>query len=88
MSFSVDTSKNFADKKNHTIMIIQAKNSQYSVTKLFTLPFKDISQILYTNTPISNIRGINQRYHNHIAWKYAINIPIDIIERNSTTFLI
>ena len=46
MEFVVDTSKNFADKKNHTITIIQAKNNQYSVTKLFTLPFNDISQTL------------------------------------------
>ena len=46
IEFVVDTSKILADKKNHIMIIIQAKNSQYSVTKLFTLFFNDKSQIL------------------------------------------
>ena len=46
IEFVVDTSKNFADKKNPIITIIQAKNNPYSVTKLFTLSFNDKSQTL------------------------------------------
>lgn len=67
IEFTVETSKNFADKKNHIIIITHAKNSQYSVIKLFTLFFNDKSPMLYTNVHISNIKGISHRYHNHIA---------------------
>ena len=67
IELTVETSKNFADKKNHIMMIIHAKNNQYHVIKLLTLFFSDKSQTLYTNVPINNINGINQRYHNHIA---------------------
>lgn len=65
--FTVDISKNLADKKNHISIIIHAKNNQYDVTKLFTLPFRDISHTLYTSTQINKTKGINQIYHNHIA---------------------
>ena len=46
MEFVVETSKNFADKKNHIMIIIHAKNNQYHVIKLFTLFFRDKSQTL------------------------------------------
>ena len=66
-------------------MIIQAKNSQYDVTKLFTLPFNEISHTLYTSIHVNKISGINHKYHNHIAKKYAINILIHNIATSKTT---
>lgn len=85
IEFTVDTSKNFADKKNHIIIIIQAKNNPYDVTKLFTFHFNDISQTLYTSIQVNKTSGINHKYHNHIAKKYAINILIHNIATSNTT---
>ena len=67
IELSVDVPKNFADKKNHIIMSIHAQNNQYDVTRLFTLPFKDISHILYTSIQTKRTSGISPIYHNHIA---------------------
>ena len=85
IEFTVATSKNLADKKNPIIISIHAKNNQYDVTKLFTFPFNEISHTLYTKIHTNKINGINHKYHNHIAKKYAINILIHNIATNKTT---